>query len=161
MIHTVEVDGGFKNDCQLVVEVSGLDLSVKAGTVVNYTVERELAEDKDYTVTPSADYPLLVEAWLVLVKATDALDVLVDEIVDDGEDVRYVFDDESPYKKLRMLAYGQLPAGATSIDDGDFTIKKIVMKVPEAPRPERARPRVIGDPIESVESSQPARRPKE
>lgn len=146
-INVSEVDGGFRNDCQLNVAVSGLEVIVSPGTVLNYGVERELGEEKRYTVTPSAENNVLVEVWLVVVKATDALDILVDEVEDDGVDVRYVFDDESPYKKLRLIAYGDVPAGVVALDEVEWFVKKIAKREPvQHPQP-RDIQRVVDAPV--------------
>jgi hypothetical protein len=115
--------GGISNKFDLAVEVSGLTITVRNGAIRDSGEDRTLQNDQDFVVAPDSLEVLQVTGWLAIDTETSAVVVLVDEMLP-GEN-RFDFESSS-YRPLHAL-YGVLvPAGATSLDDVDVYVTKMV-----------------------------------
>ena len=74
----------------LPVTVSGMTITVGQGTIKHEGVDETLSEDVDHVVTADPINPTDVLGYLVRVKADSSIDVVVDEVIEDGVDEMYV-----------------------------------------------------------------------
>ena len=119
-------DGGALNAVDLVIAAeNSMDVRVKAGMSKVAGVERELLNDSVHTCTADPAAPTSVSGYLVRDTATDVIEVLVDEVILDGGDVPYTFDDDA-YEALAYLFELTVPAAATDITGENITVRRIV-----------------------------------
>lgn len=111
------------NAVGLVVEASGLEITVRAGEFVISGNRYSLEEDEVATITPHPDLDTWVRGYLVTQVSDGSTHVLVDEVVKDEEPFWFSDDD---VKFLHLLFWGVLPVGASSVDDVDITVVHIV-----------------------------------
>lgn len=121
-----------KERLDLKVSVSGMVVSVEAGSFRINGVENKLLEDEHCKITAHPEYKTGVLASLVL--ADGVARVLLDEVVKDGVDQPFNLKD-SGYTLLISLFDCIVPAGATDLNDVDVRVRRYVPfeeKQPEA-----------------------------
>ena len=123
---------GVGYDCKILVEQSGMDLTVKAGVFTINGVEHELAADELFTATADGASRTSVVGYLVEEVASGDVDLLVDETLMNGEDTGYAFERGGPYKAIHRLFAMIVPAGVTTLDGVDVAVSYITGPV-EAP----------------------------
>lgn len=109
-----------RNASVLSVSVSGLTLTVGAGSFKREGQDYVLAEDEEWEAT---NRPTKADAsgYLVIEKATGQVGVFVDDVVHDGVDVPYVFNG-SPFKVLQTLFHMDIPANTADLASVDVTV---------------------------------------
>jgi len=139
------------SDFNLSVDHSGMVLTVRGGTFTLGGEEIELEADQPFTATSDADDPTAVIGYIVEEVATEAILLLVDEVVMDGVDEAYAFTRTGPYRALHRLFSMTVPAAATTLDAVDVVVEHLVaptapastpfadveLEVPEDEEPER------------------------
>lgn len=107
----------------LSLSMSGLTITVGAGSIVSEGTSYALASSEAHTVGSYA-VSCTVMGSLVL-DASNSLHVFVDEFVHDGVDVTYDFD-SSPYTLVSPLYLVEVPAGTTDLSTLSWKRWKIV-----------------------------------
>jgi len=116
---------------ELVVEVSGLDITVRKGTFKIAGVDYELDSDVTHPVTLDADDPTSVMGYLVLDPSGDVA-LFIDELVHDGADQMYQFSRRGPYVLLAQLFNMQkIPPATTDLAGLDMVVQRSVKPVVE------------------------------
>lgn len=110
----------------LTVTTSVLTISVSPGTFKVFGEEHEFVSQIDHTVTVDPTNDTHVLGMIVQHKTTQAVSLLVDEVVFDGVDETYVFDGDSDYTPLLPLYKIMVPAGATTLDGLTITVDRIL-----------------------------------
>jgi len=122
------------NSVELTVgDASTTQVVVRSGSFIIASEAFSLAEDQSYTMVNAPATDVLVRGHLVKEIATGDPLLLVDEIYDDGVDVKYNFVG-SPYELLHKLFSFLIPAG--SVDHSAFTANVLHIVAPPAPAPE-------------------------
>ncbi len=121
---------GTVHSMDLVVEQAGsLGITVKAGPVVFHGEASALGSDDLFTVT-NRDTDTDVVAYLTKDTAnSDAITVLVDEVVLDGVDQRYAYQRGDRYALVAQLYAISVPANTSDLVDVPltrYTIKETV-----------------------------------
>jgi len=116
---------GRKGLQEIDVEVveDGLKLITKALTFLYKGQELQLAEDSEFTVEPDPDVFVTISAFLVRVKETDSIAVLVDE-VPDGESP-YVLSG-SPYEVIHRIYSLRMPPATGALDGVEVIVRKLL-----------------------------------
>jgi len=113
------------NAVDLPVTVNGLTLTVGQGSFIIAGVTYTLAADADFLAVNRA-----TETWLyihlVKVIADSSIAVFVDEVIDDGIDLLYVFGG-SPYKMLHRVVVAKIPANTADLVNADIERSRIIV----------------------------------
>jgi len=118
------------------VEKTAADsLTVKAGSITFLGETKTITNDAVISITPDNTYAKVVYGFIVKNKETGAVDILVDEILQDGVDHAYTFNDASPYACVFTLFVATILAKQT-----DFTVNAFKM-IKDEPYVPRVRPR--------------------
>jgi hypothetical protein len=114
---------------QLVVEQTGMQITVKAGTFKLSDVVETLEEDQEVTI-PVRTVDTDVIGYLVRVKADGKIAVFVDEVQRDGLDDLYNFTSKSPWKLISNLFLVRVPADATTLDGETIRVDHVLELIP-------------------------------
>lgn len=109
----------------LAVTISNLKVTVQKGTFRRHGIDYILDDDIEHDVEVDSSFSTTVTGYLVLSNGVPTL--LVDEVVKDGYDESFRFDDPD-IKFLRVLFTARnIPAGTTDLGaaDVDFQVFKI------------------------------------
>lgn len=104
----------------LAVSQSGLQISVAAGNFKVSGTDYTLDTQQDFTAQNQANDCLCV-GYLKRDTATQAISVLVDEIVDDGVDESIIFNDLVDTEILFKIFEVLVPANSTTLDGETIT----------------------------------------
>lgn len=115
------IDPSKQTQVDLLVEVSGLNITVKAGSMVIAGKPVVLSKDTVYKASTHAQLSWL-RGFLVRERTTGNVTVLVDEYVVDGEDSPFEFLPTCPYDPLYALYAAKVPSGTTDLANADFTL---------------------------------------
>lgn len=87
-------------------------VTVHAGTFQLKGVSRTLAADQSYTVTiPNSAYNTTIWGYLVLIRETETVGLLVDEVSGEPGDIPFGFTADGPYEMLATIFTIQIPPG--------------------------------------------------
>lgn len=98
---------------QLVVEVSGLTVTVKKGSFQIDGVDYTFDDDIEYTAVPDPDYPTTICGWLAL--HNGEMVVYVDEIPKDGASASMQWKEGELMGLLLLFNISQVPPGTTDL----------------------------------------------
>jgi len=101
------------DDLALLVTSQADVVTVQAGTFKLKNVSYTLATDQSYTVTvPNAAYPTTIWGYLVVIRETEVVTLLVDEVSGEPGDIPFGFTVDGPYELLATVFEIQIPTGA-------------------------------------------------
>lgn len=127
----IESRGGGVNAVRLLPVLSGLNITVPAGSFKIGDTPYELLEEQEYDVVPDPGATTYVHGYLVKTKATDEVVLFVDAF---QEGPAYSFTEASPFLLLWHLFHLQVPAGAVEIPDDESSLVYLTVEN-EEPRP--------------------------
>lgn len=113
------------NSVSLLVEQNGLNVTVRAGSFVIAGTSYELSQDQVYTHV-SDSLKMWVSGCLAKNRATNVVQLFVDEVKDDGVDTHYRFLDTDPYELLHRLFNVEIPANTPSLNSLDVQVTPVV-----------------------------------
>ena len=113
----------------ITVLLSLLQITVKAGTFRRHGVDYALPADIIHNATIDATDTTTIVGHLVLNSGTP--DVLVDEVVADGIDESYSFDDPNIVYLRILFVANNIPAGSTDLADAGINFR--VFKITKDP----------------------------
>lgn len=102
-------------DVQLPVELSGLEVTIRAGTFRLDGKSYVLTEDESYVVTPNDDERVRAFFYLVEMKSDNSVRVFVDDMIGDEAPIPMV--DPKDMKVLHRFVSLVLPPQADSLED--------------------------------------------
>lgn len=110
------------NNMPLLTDVTGTTVTVHAGTAKKGGVEYILADDATYDPPAAPTHWTTAFGYLVKHKITNAVSVMVDEVVSDGVDTEFDFS-IGDYEQLFPIFHLTVPAGGplTAVDCHAFT----------------------------------------
>ena len=104
------------SDLSVTQEGPGLfTVRVAAGTIRYAGTDYTLDSDHVYTVTPDPSSPMNVTGYLAYNSSTDELEVVVDEVLEDGEDISYDFANDADRDAMFRVFYFRIPAAAINL----------------------------------------------
>jgi len=119
------VDTSKLTQVDLTVEVSGMTVTVKSGSVKVAGKDFVLAKDVTYTASTHAQLSWL-RGFIVKERTTGAVTILVDEYVVDGEDSPFEFLPTCPYDPLYALYSVKVSASTTDLANADLILYRHV-----------------------------------
>jgi len=119
MLEYHDIVGSRALEIDLEVVISGLDITVRAGTF-RHVVEHQITDDVEASFSQES-VPCIIYGYLVEVIETVEITVLFDKQL--PGDIPFVFDRESPYRLIETLIVAELPANATDFSSEDVKFK--------------------------------------
>jgi len=104
-----------QNDVAPTLVVSGLDITLPAGTYKIAGADRLVALDQTYTVTTDPTYDHSVKGFIVREIGTGDIVLLVDDVADDGLDAPCDLSSSETYELLWRLFHVAVPAGTVDL----------------------------------------------
>lgn len=119
---TTQSSGAHEFDLPVTLQDTGV--LVAGGPVrlrkVDYTAQEELI------TFPAREHATIVTGYLVLDTQTSLLELFVDEFVQDGISVEYVFERGDRYQALAHLFHFVIPPNTTDLSTLDYTRWRII-----------------------------------
>ena len=115
------------------VTLSGATITVGAGTMKYNGVDWPLLDDEVFTVVNRPDETEIV-AYIVIDRGTvpaGELRVFVDDVIQDGIDVRHKFERSERYELVAYLYRVTIPGGTTDVSTLDYHRWRIIARPPE------------------------------
>lgn len=111
----------------LVVEQSGLTITLKAGACHVRHQDVELLEDQVFTAEPDADYATRVTGFLARHKTSGDIVLAVDETIANDDDIEYRWP-QSDYEAIYEVFRCEVPAAATDLDDVKIYVSHLMLR---------------------------------
>lgn len=131
-----EISGTPRTNIDLSVSVSGMELTVGAGTFNHQGAEYELTEDV-VTDFGTEAFDRHIFGWLVEVVADGEITVLFDER--GPGDAAYVFLPDGPYRLIERYLTAVVPAGTTDLEDAGVELTVYPIRIPAKSEDRRGR----------------------
>lgn len=131
-----EISGTPQTNIDLSVSVSGMELTVGAGTFSHQGAQYELTDDV-VTDFGSEAFDRQIFGWLVEVVADGEITVLFDER--GPGDAPYVFLPGGPYRLIERYVMATVPAGTTDLEDAGVELVVYPVRIPAKSDDRRGR----------------------
>lgn len=100
----------------------GMDITVSAGEFKLNGLDFSLEQDEVLSVVAHDTYEKTIIGYLVRDIETDNSVLLIDEVLQDGEDSPYILESNGPYDNTHRLLFFKVPPGASTLDEVDVKV---------------------------------------